>query len=231
MTTRWSKTVVDATKKALAAHSNPMRADGAAKYMKNIAPFLGIATPERRAFTKAAWKELPQPTSDDLGSAALALFALAEREYHYAACDLIEKFIASTDEYFIAEYLEPLLITKSWWDSVDALVNAGVSPLCHRYDASDIINEWSSSDNIWLVRAAIGHQRGWKKDTDIKRVFEICHQHWDEKEFFIAKAIGWALRDITRLNPKSVRDFLQRHPSPNTVATREAQRGLDRFLA
>jgi 3-methyladenine DNA glycosylase AlkD len=109
-------------------------------------------------------------------------------------------------------------------------VNAGVSPLCRRYDASDIIDEWSASDNIWLVRAAIGHQRGWKKDTDIKRVFEICDQHWDEKEFFIAKAIGWALRDITRLNPKAINDFLQRHPSPNTVATREAQRGLDRFL-
>ena len=227
---RWSKSVVDATKKALAMHGDPVRAEGAAKYMKNIAPFLGIATPERRAFTKAAWKELSQPTSDELGSAALALFTLPEREYHYAACDLISKYIASADEYFVPEYLEPLLMTKSWWDSVDSLVTAGVSPLCHRYDAADIIDEWSFSDNFWLVRAAIGHQRGWKKDTDIKRVFDICDQHWDEKEFFIAKAIGWALRDITRLDPTAVQIFLQQHPSPNTVAAREAQRGLDRFF-
>ena len=230
MSRTWSQTVVLATKEALSNKGDLVRAEGAAKYMKNIAPFLGIATPERRAFTKTAWKDLPSPSSDDLGSAALALFALPEREYHYAACDLIEKFTASADEYFIAEYLEPLLMTKSWWDSVDALVNAGVSPLCRRYDASDIIDEWSSSKNIWLVRAAIGHQRGWKEDTDITRVFEICDHHWDEKEFFIAKAIGWALRDITRLNPKAVQDFLRRHPLPNTVATREAQRGLDRFL-
>lgn len=225
----WPKTVVAVTKKALANQGNAERAEGAGNYMKHVAPFIGIATPERRALTKAAWTDLSLPTSDELGTAALSLFALPQREYHYAACDLIAKYIACADEYFPAEYLEQLLTTRSWWDTVDGLVTAGVSPLCFRYNATQIIDEWSSSENIWLIRAAIGHQRGWKKDTDVKRILEICDQHWDEKEFFIAKAIGWALRDITRFDPRAVRSFLQVHPSPNSVAVREAQRGLDRL--
>ena len=225
----WPKTVVAVTKKALANQGNVERAEGAGNYMKHVAPFIGIATPERRALTKAAWTDLSLPTSDELGTAALSLFALPQREYHYAACDLIAKYTACADEYFLAEYLEQLLTTRSCWDTVDGLVTAGVSPLCLRYDAAEIIDEWSSSENIWLIRAAIGHQRGWKKDTDVKRILEICDQHWDEKEFFIAKAIGWALRDITRFDPRAVRSFLQVHPSPNSVAVREAQRGLDRL--
>lgn len=225
----WPTKVVAATKKALADQGNSERAVGAGNYMKHVAPFLGIATPERRSLTKVAWKDLSLPSSDELGEAALALFALPEREYHYAACDLIAKFISCADEYFLTEYLEPLLTAKSWWDTVDGLVTAGVSPFCLRFDATKIIDEWSSSENIWLVRAAIGHQRGWKKDTEVNRVLGICHQHWDKKEFFIAKAIGWVLRDLAPLDQHAVRHFLQDHPTPNTVATREARRGLDRL--
>ena len=224
----WPKTVVAITKKALANQGNSVRAESAGNYMKHVAPFIGIATPERRALTKAVWTDLSLPTSDDLGTAALSLFALPQREYHYAACDLIAKYIACADEYFLAEYLEQLLTTKPWWDTVDGLVTAGVSPLCLRYDATKIIDEWSSSENIWLVRAAICHQRGWKRETDIDRVLQICGQHWNQKEFFIAKAIGWALRDITRINPRAVGSFLQAHPSLNAVARREAERGLAR---
>ena len=224
----WAVQVVCATKRALSPHVDHVRAEGAGNYMKHVAPFIGIATPERRAFTKEAWAGLRNPTSDELGDAAVALFALPEREYHYAACDLIARYIKCADEYFLTEYLEPLLTTKSWWDTVDSLVTAGVSPLCRRYDATKIINEWSASENMWLVRAAIGHQRGWKSDTDIPYVLEICDRHWAEKEFFVAKAIGWALRDLTSIKPAAVRSFLKAHPSKNTVALREAMRGLQR---
>jgi len=224
----WADLVIRLTKNALSPHVDVTRAEGAGNYMKHIAPFIGIATPERRAFTKAAWTDLTNPTSDELGEAAIKLFGLPEREYHYAACDLIARYISATDEYFLAEFLEPLLITKSWWDTVDGLVTAGVSPLCFRYDATKIIDEWSSSENIWLVRAAICHQRGWKLETDFDRVLEICAQHWEQREFFIAKAIGWALRDLAPLSPSAVRHFLHSHPQPNTVARREAERGLAR---
>jgi len=226
--TDWPLQVTCLTAKALSALGDPIRADDQANYMKHVAPFLGIATPERRMATKQAWKALPIPSSDELGEAALQLFMKPEREFHYAACDLIHKYIDSADETFLAEYLEQLLTTKSWWDTVDALVNAGVSPLCWRFDATEIIDQWSESQNRWLIRAAIGHQRGWKSNTDIDQVLHICDRHWEDSEFFIAKAIGWALRDITAVDSQSVRRFLTAHPIKNSVAEREAIRGLKR---
>ena len=226
--TTWKQEVVAATEKAFRYQENREKAAGAFAYMKEIAPFIGITAPDRRRLTKEAWKSLRAPTSDELGKAALALMQLPQREYHYAAYDLIETWIDTTDDYFLAEHVERLLITTPWWDTVDGLVNAAVSPLCYRYDATEIIDDWSNSGNTWLIRAAIGHQRGWKRDTDIERVFEICDQHWSNQEFFIAKAIGWALRDITRIDKRSVQRFLKQHPTKNTVAAREALRGLNR---
>ena len=225
--TSWKNQVVSATKNAFRNQENSEKAQGAFAYMKGIAPFIGISAPDRRLLTKGAWKDLPTPSSDELGAAALALMQCREREYHYAAFDLVDTWIQCADEYFLAEYVEKLLITKPWWDTVDGLVSVAVSPLCFQYDATSIINEWSESGNRWLIRAAIGHQRGWKKETDIERIFELCDRHWSNQEFFIAKAIGWALRDIAKLNRKSVQLFLKQHPQKNTVAEREAKRGIE----
>lgn len=197
-----------------------------AKYMKYVAPFLGIQTVERRQLLKEAWKDLDEPTSEELGAACIALMKEDEREFHYAVCGLIDKFIKCTDEYFLAEYVEKLITTKSWWDTVDGLGTVAVSPLSWRYDAASIIRDWSRSDNIWLNRAAIQHQRGWKRETDIPFVLNICHKHADSSEFFVTKAIGWALRDIARLNSPAVRTFLKQHPTLSSVALREAHRGL-----
>ena len=226
--TSWKREVVAATEKAFRNQGNKTKAAGAFAYMKEIAPFLGISAPDRRRLTKTEWKKLRIPTSVQLGDAAIAMMRLREREYHYAAYDFIEAFIDQTDEYFLAEHVEGLLNTAPWWDTVDGLVNAAVSTLCYRYDATEIINDWSDSGNIWLIRAAIGHQRGWKQETEIERVFEICDQHWSNQEFFISKAIGWALRDITRIDKRSVERFLKQHPTKNTVAIREALRGINR---
>lgn len=223
---RWEDETVLATRTVFQSHVNLEKAEGAAKYMRNISPFLGIQTPERRSLEKIAWKGQRAPSSEELGRTAIKLFKFREREYHYAAYDLIDKWINQADEYFLSKYIEKLLITKSWWDTVDGLVSYAVSPLCFRYDAKAIVDDWSRSKNRWLVRAAITHQRGWKEETDIKYLFSIFDEHWDDKEFFIAKAIGWALRDIARIYPQAVRSFLQNHPSHNAVARREAERGL-----
>ncbi len=197
-----------------------------ARYMRFVAPFLGIGSDERRRLLRRAWSELPAPTSSELGTACLALMKQPQREFHYSVADLITRFIDATDEYFLDEYVTTLLTTKSWWDTVDGIGTAAVSPLCWRYDASRIILEWSASDNIWLIRAAIQHQRGWKRDTDVAFVLDICRAHVDSAEFFIAKAIGWALRDIARFDPTAVRRFLEQNAGLSPVAVREANRTL-----
>ena len=196
--------------------------------MKHVAPFLGIPAEPRRKYLRAAWVDLPIPTSEQLGRAARQLMQLPEREYHYAAYDLLVKYLANANEHFLAEHVQVLLVTKPWWDTVDGLVNAGVSPLARRYESTALIDAWSESGNIWLIRAAIGHQRGWRTDTDVGRVLRLCGRHWESAEFFVAKAIGWALRDLARLDPPAVRAFLATHEHPNMVAVREANRGLNR---
>lgn len=198
-----------------------------AAYMKDVAPFLGIQAPERRRALRQAWKPLCKPSSDELGLAATALMAREEREYHYAASDLIDRYRSCADEFFLDGFMTGLLVTKPWWDTVDALVTAGVSPMCREFDADWLIDEWSKSQDRWLIRAAITHQRGWKQETNIDRVLVLCDRHWGNKEFFIAKAIGWALRDIAWIDPKAVKTFLAHHSDQNSVARREAQRGLD----
>ncbi len=228
--TTFAHHVVQASKHALKNNGDDINAIGAAKYMKNIAPFIGISAPNRRRLLKEAWSKLAIPSSDELGAATKALMALKEREFHYAACDLLDKFIAVADEYFIAEHLEVLLTCKPWWDTIDGFVSAGVSPLCRRYDANVFINEWSESGDRWLIRAAIGHQRGWKQETNVKQILQLCRRHWDNNEFFIAKAIGWALRDIAAIDPTAVQQFLDKQSIRNSIAEREANRGLLRHV-
>jgi 3-methyladenine DNA glycosylase AlkD len=198
------------------------------RYMKDIAPFLGIPAADRRSALKTGWKTLARPSSAELGAAALALMECTEREYHYAAYDLIEQYRRNADDLFLDTFATTLLTTHSWWDTVDGLVTAAVSPLSKASDQTALIDSWSESGNTWLIRSAITHQRGWKSDTDIPRVLGLCDRHWANPEFFIAKGIGWAMRDITRVNPAAIVEFLDAHTTPNTVAVREAHRGLAR---
>jgi 3-methyladenine DNA glycosylase AlkD len=205
------------------------RAIGAQAYMKEIAPFIGVATPERRSLVKKIAKGMNAPTSKELGVTARKLWKLEEREFQYAANDLIDIHIGVADKNFLAEHVEYLLTTKPWWDTVDGLGSIAVSPLTDKYGCEKLIDKWNNSPNMWLNRAAIQHQRGRKYETDVKLVLQYCDDHSDSNEFFIVKAIGWALRDIAKIAPRDVRDFLKSHPDLNRVAVREAERGLARL--
>ena len=205
------------------------RAIGAQAYMKDIAPFIGVVTPERRSLVKNISRELPRPSSAELGATARTLWKLEEREFQYAANDLIDIHIAVADKNFLAEHVEYLLTTKPWWDTVDGLGSVAISPLTDKYGCEKLIEKWNKSSNMWLNRAAIQHQRGRKYETDVKLILKYCDDHSDSDEFFIVKAIGWALRDIAKIAPRDVRDFLKSHPDLGRVAVREAERGLARL--
>jgi 3-methyladenine DNA glycosylase AlkD len=213
----------------LRSMSDRKRAIGAQAYMKDIAPFIGVATPKRRALVKQIAKSMPAPTSEELGLTARKLWKLDEREFQYAANDLIGIHWKVADKKFLADHVEDLIITKSWWDTVDGLGSVAVSPLTDKYGCEKLIASWNKSENMWLNRAAIQHQRGRRFETDVKLVLQYCDDHSDSKEFFMVKAIGWALRDICAINPRAVREFLKEHPDLGRVAVREAERGLGRL--
>ena len=216
--------VVNQLKRELPKLGNRKKAIGAQAYMKDIAPFLGVMTPDRRSFVRSVLSNLPVPTSDEIAETVRALWKLDEREYQYAANDLLARHNMQLDKKFLAEHCEYLISTKSWWDTVDGLGSAVVSPLTMKYPAITLMRKWNKSDDIWLIRASIQHQRGRKYETDVKLLFELCAPHVAQKEFFIAKAIGWALRDLSRIDNREVIRFLTDHPDLNSVAVREPRK-------
>jgi 3-methyladenine DNA glycosylase AlkD len=198
-------------------------------YMKNVAPFLGIATPDRRKAQSTAWKALPEPGAEDVATIVRSLWDMDEREYHYAACDVLARTHRRLPGSFLHEPVQALLTTRPWWDTVDALGSAVVTPLVVSHpDQVTLMWQWSDSGDRWLIRAAVQHQRGRREDTDLDRLLAMCSRHASDREFFVAKAIGWALRDVTAWNPGAVAAFVESHPMLSPVAHREATRGLAR---
>ena len=172
------------------------------------------------------FRTLPTPTSAELGATARALWKLEYREYQYAACDMLAFFVKQLDSKFLEEHVEYLVTQKSWWDSVDSLGTAAISPLTVKYDSVRLMNKWNKSKNIWLNRAAIQHQRGRKEATDLELLFRYCDYHSESREYWITKAIGWALRDVAHFNRPAVTQFLNAHPELDRVAVREAEKHL-----
>ena len=222
-------TWVDATVEALQPLAGTGDARAMRAYMKDVAPFLGIPTPMRRSAQRAAWAHLPALAEDEVATASRTLWALPEREYQYAACDLVGRHVRALTGGFVRDPVQDLLTTKPWWDTVDTLGSMAVTPLVDRHpELVDLMWAWLDSGDRWLVRAAIQHQRGLKDRTDLERLLAMCDRFAADREFFVAKAIGWALRDATRWDAPAVQRFVDDHPSLSAVARREATRGLSR---
>lgn len=218
---------VRATRSALEPLADAERAGPMRAYMKDVAPFLGISTPDRRSALRAAWRGLPALAPSEVAEVSRELWAEPQREYQYATCDLLAREQRRLPSSFLADPVTELLTTVPWWDTVDSLGTAVITPLVARDPGLvPLMWQWCNSDDRWLIRASIQHQRGLRERTDTDRLMAMCDQHADDREFFIAKAIGWALRDTARWNPAVVQGFLDSHPVLSRVAAREAERGL-----
>ncbi|MBC2237800.1 DNA alkylation repair protein [Listeria innocua] len=187
------------------ADSKPMEA-----YMKNQFPFLGIRATERKKLVADFLRENGMP--DDLLELVVELFAEEERELQYAAIDLLSRYGKKQASEAIEIY-EQLVTTKSWWDTVDGLAGTVVSNHFKLYpDLIPIYNEaWINGDNIWLARTAILFQLKYKEETNAELLFTNCEKWLGSKEFFIQKAIGWALRQYAKVDSEAVRVFVNNH--------------------
>jgi len=227
-----SRAWVEATQQALVPLSDPASAVQMQRYMKDVAPYLGIRTPVLRKALKAAWKPLAPLNEHELARFAQAMWQLPEREYQYAASNAFAWHRGELNPAFLHDPVQALVTTKSWWDTVDELGSTIITPMVNAYpELVSTMWEWLESDNIWLVRAAIQHQRGNKQRTDLELLLAMCAVHITDREFWVAKAIGWALRDASAYWPDEVQRFVNDHPRITAVARREAQRGVDRALA
>lgn len=199
------------------------RAAGMHAYMRNQFPFLGIATPQRRAVAKPLLKAYKGASADILLDRCQQLWDLPEREYQYVALDLLAMHYRTFKPEHIPTLLEYVQI-KSWWDTVDGFAAIIGDILNGRHDYMD---EAIHHNNMWVRRIALLHQLGWRDKTDSQRLFEYALKLGNEKEFFIQKAIGWALRDYARHAPNAVQEFIRQNKSRLApLSVREAGKHL-----
>ena len=186
---------------------NKENAKPMAKYMRNSFPFLGLKKPERTALSKQFLKERKKDTKVDWDF-IFKCYDMPEREFQYLAIDYMEKVkdLFTPED---MENIEKLLTTKSWWDSVDA-INKIVGHIVMKYPEikEDIILKWMKSDNIWLNRISIIFQLKYKEKTDTVFLSNAILYNCETTEFFINKAIGWALREYSKTDKEWVKEFI-----------------------
>jgi len=198
--------------------------------MKHIAPFLGIRAAQRRRVVRHWCAQYPNQTATDVVALAQRLSAQPEREFHYAAADMSAYWLRLLDASFVADHAAVFLLQTPWWDTVDLWGSDVINPLCKRHNCVTTMWQWNGSGNRWLIRASIQHQRGSKQDYDVDLALALCAPHVADREFFVAKAIGWALRDMAKSHPDRVQQFVDAHPQISTVARREALRRIEQGL-
>jgi 3-methyladenine DNA glycosylase AlkD len=188
---------------------NKENAGPMSKYMKGHFPFLGIKSPLRKELEKQFFKEteiLKKPFNQDF---VKGLWEKDEREFQYTAITYMGKFIKKLPKDVI-QFLEGLIITKSWWDSVDSIAPL-VGEMAKNYPEliDEYINQWSVDENLWLRRTSILFQLKYKNQTNEALLYDYIVKNADSKEFFIQKASGWALREYSKTNPLSVKEFIE----------------------
>jgi 3-methyladenine DNA glycosylase AlkD len=224
----WAQEICARTEKELSSLANPVKAAPMQAYMKDHGTFLGVASPERRAAQRRAWQGVAKPTEAELSAAVRQLWGMEEREFAYAAIDLIAKFHKVCSAEFVTDVSYELITTKSWWDTVDGLQHA-VEPFVVRFpELLEVMREWLQSDNIWLARSAILHQLHQKQNTNAEVLFAFCTARAADPEFFIAKAIGWALREYSYVDAQAVRLFIECTPQLRPLSKREGLKALNR---
>jgi 3-methyladenine DNA glycosylase AlkD len=209
------------------AAADPVRAVSTRAYMRDQFPFLGMLTAHRRALSRQVLAGVPRPSADELRTVALACWELPEREYQYFAADWLVRHAAVLTPEFLPT-VRHLITTKSWWDTVDALASRVVGAIVARHpSAVSTMDSWLVDDNLWLARTAILHQLTYRDRTDLDRLFRYCLARADHRDFFIRKAIGWALRQYAWTDPEPVRAFVEQHRAVlSPLSVREALKNL-----
>jgi 3-methyladenine DNA glycosylase AlkD len=207
-------------------NADPAQAAPMKKYMRNQFEYLGIKTPQNAALQKEFYREKGLPGLSELDQILRELWSLPEREFQYVGMGLLGKFEKQLPGEFI-DTVEYLIVTKSWWDTVDAIASHTVGTHFKRFPKirERYLKKWRKSRNLWLRRAAILFQLGYKQETDFALLSEIIRENLGSDEFFINKAIGWALRQYAYTDPNAVTNFVkstQLHP----LSRREALKHL-----
>lgn len=210
---------------ALEQQANPTDAAAMQAYMKGHFPFYGIKATPRRQLLARFLKEHGMPAPFD-PEVLRSMWAAPQREFQHSAIDIMEKQVRSIKESDLS-LIEEFIVTKSWWDTVDGLSSWIVGPYFLKFPEkrAEITGQWAVHGNMWLRRTSIIFQLGYKEKTDTELLFRHIRLNLGSKEFFINKAIGWALREYAKTDAEAVRRFVgETQLSP--LSRREAMKHL-----
>lgn len=190
-------------------HKNEEQARQMSKYMLNKFEYIGIKTPERREIFKNFFKEYKNEEKIDW-EFVNNCWENKYREFQYVAADYLKNM---KDKLTIDDIpkLKQFILKKSWWDTIDNLDMTIGALALKDSNMNKILLEWSIDENIWLRRIAIDHQLLRKEKTNTELLEKILKNNLGQTEFFINKAIGWALRDYSKTNPEWVKNFIEKN--------------------
>jgi len=214
----------------LAAAANPLKAPDMQAYMKSAMPYRGVQMPQLRVITKQAFAEHPLETREAWRSAVLELWRVAKfREERYAAVELIgDKRYAEFRTPEVMPMLEEMVVTGAWWDHVDGLAHL-IGDLLRAYPKQirPLMRAWSTDQNLWKRRVSIICQVGLKRDTDLKLLYANIEPNLADRDFFIRKAIGWALRQYAWTDPAEIARYVRAHEDRlSGLSRREALKNI-----
>jgi 3-methyladenine DNA glycosylase AlkD len=218
--------LVDVVRRLLREHADPALAPGQQAYMKSSMPFLGVRVPEVRRLTRTAARSNPPADLEALVRTVRDLWdGATHREERYAATELIALRPARGRLELLPLY-EHIAVTGAWWDHVDDIAHR-IADLhdMHPEPTAQTVRRWAASDDMWLRRLAILSQLGRRDRVDRVLLADVIETNITDAEFFIRKAIGWALREVARVDPGWVQTFADEHElSP--LSRREALKHL-----
>jgi 3-methyladenine DNA glycosylase AlkD len=210
----------------LLEHRNEHDAYHMEKYMRNQFQFIGLKAPIMRDLFKQYITKQGLPAHEELTSVIHELWGYPERELQMAALNILTRL----KKQFVVEdihLLEKIIQEKSWWDTVDHIAKHLVGEYFQMYPEMKrpTLEKWLASGHLWLVRSCILFQLGYKDETDANLLVEMIERSKHIKDFFIEKAIGWALREYAKTNPEFVRQYVESQMLPK-LSVREAMKHL-----
>lgn len=188
--------------------ANPEDAIHMKAYMKDQFEFLGVKTPVRRKLSKVFFKKNSSLAID--WKFIHQAWDNPYREMQYVVLDYLQlkqKALTPSD----LPMIKKLAQTKPWWDTIDFLCRSVGYISLHYPETKKIVLDWSRDKDFWLRRIAIEHQLLQKEETDVQLLEQILINNLNQTEFFINKAIGWALRDYSKTNPDWVLEFIEKY--------------------
>ena len=220
-----------AVRAALTAVAEPERAAPMQAYAKSSMPYLGVTAVPLRKVCREVFATLDFPTASAWRRAVLGLWRGAGfREERYCAIELtgVRRFDRFQDMAALPMY-EEMIVTGAWWDLVDGVAGHRLGALLRRFprEMKKEMLAWSRSHDLWKRRSAILCQLTFKKDTDLDLLYATIEPALGSKEFFLRKAIGWALRQHAWTDPKEIRRYVREHEKElSPLSRREALKNV-----